>query len=65
MVVGLIIVGVIAVGVETEIDRSLIGPSGLTKASLLGWQLIYILPVALLTNAFFISVSDYPAATDD
>ncbi len=58
MVVSLIIFAVIAVGVETDIDRSLIDPSGLTKASLIGWQLVYILPVALLTNAFFLSVSN-------
>ncbi len=62
MVVGLIILGVIAVGVETEINRSLIGPSGLTKASRLGWQLIYILPVAILTNDFFLSVRNPPLA---
>ncbi len=55
MVVGLIILGVITVGVETKIDRSLIDSSGLLNASLLGWQLIYILPVAVLTNDFFIS----------
>lgn len=55
MVVGLIIVAVIAVGVETDIDRSLVQSSGLLDASLLGWQLIYILPVAVLTNDFFIS----------
>lgn len=55
MVVGLIILGVIAVGVETHIDRSIIGPSGLLESSLLGWQLIYILPVAILTNDFFLS----------
>jgi Na+/pantothenate symporter len=57
MVVGLIILGVITVGSKTHIDRSLIGPSHLLKPSLLGWQLIYILPVAILTNDFFISVS--------
>ncbi|KAI9860022.1 MAG: hypothetical protein M1813_006369 [Trichoglossum hirsutum] len=55
MVVGLIILGVITVGSKTHIDRSLIGPSHLLKPSLLGWQLIYILPVAILTNDFFIS----------
>ncbi|KAF2741363.1 hypothetical protein EJ04DRAFT_530418 [Polyplosphaeria fusca] len=57
MVIGLIILGVITVGVETNgrIDRSLVDQSGLTKASLLGWQLIYILPVAILTNDFFLS----------
>lgn len=55
MVVGLIIIGAIAVGAETHIDRSLVESSGLLKPSLLGWQLIYILPVAILTNDFFIS----------
>lgn len=55
MVVGLIILAVITVGVETKIDTSLIESSGFLDASLLGWQLIYILPVAVLTNDFFIS----------
>ena len=55
MVLGLVILSVIAVGASTHIDRSLIASSGLTKPSLLGWQLIYILPVAVLTNDFFIS----------
>ena len=40
---------------ETDIDRSLIGPSHLTDASLLGWQLLYIFPVAILTNDFLLS----------
>lgn len=55
MVVGLVIVGVITVGVETKVDRSLVDSSHLLDASLLGWQLIYILPVAILTNDFFVS----------
>ena len=55
MVLGLIILGVIAVGVETDIQRPLIEESGLLNASLLGWQLLYILPVAILTNDFFLS----------
>ena len=55
MVVGLIILAVITVGVETKIDRDLVYSSGLLDASLLGWQLIYILPVAVLTNDFFVS----------
>ncbi|KAI9715907.1 MAG: hypothetical protein M1812_005727 [Candelaria pacifica] len=55
MVVALILVGVITVGVETHVDRSLVESSGLLKPSLLGWQLIYILPVAILTNDFFLS----------
>ena len=52
---GLTILAVITVGVETKIDTSLIESSGFLNASLLGWQLIYILPVAVLTNDFFIS----------
>lgn len=55
MVVGLIILGVIAVGVETDIQRPLIDQSGYLNSSLLGWQLLYILPVAILTNDFFLS----------
>ncbi|KAB2580598.1 hypothetical protein DBV05_g1047 [Lasiodiplodia theobromae] len=55
MVLGLIIIGVITVGVETNVDRSLIDSSGYLNANLLGWQLIYILPVAILTNDLFLS----------
>ena len=55
MVVGLIIIGVITVATQVDIDRSLVQSSGYLDASLLGWQLIYILPVAILTNDFFIS----------
>lgn len=55
MVVLLIIIGVITVGVETRIDPARIDSSGYLNASLLGWQLLYILPVAVLTNDFFLS----------
>lgn len=55
MVLGLILLSVITIGVKTKIDKSLIEPSGFLKPSLLGWQLIYILPVAILTNDFFLS----------
>ncbi|KAB5547173.1 hypothetical protein GE09DRAFT_967196 [Coniochaeta sp. 2T2.1] len=55
MVLGLVLVATITIGVKTKIDTSLIEPSGLTHASLLGWQLLYILPVAVLTNDFFLS----------
>jgi hypothetical protein len=55
MVVGLIILATITIGVETRIDTSTISSSGLLDASLLGWQLLYILPVAILTNDFFLS----------
>lgn len=55
MVVGLIIIATITIGVKTEIKTELIDSSGLTKPNLLGWQLLYILPVAVLTNDFFLS----------
>lgn len=55
MVVGLIAIAAIAVGVETKIDTELIESSGLTRPSLLGWQLLYILPIAITTNDFFLS----------
>ncbi|KAM3525466.1 hypothetical protein NHJ13051_003983 [Beauveria bassiana] len=55
MVVGLIIIATITIGVKTEIQTELIDASGLTKPTLLGWQLLYILPVAVLTNDFFLS----------
>jgi Na+/proline symporter len=67
MVLGLIILAVISVGVETNVDRSLIDQSGYLKSSLLGWQLIYILPVAILTNDFFLSgfwMRTFAARTD-
>ncbi|POR32903.1 Urea transporter [Tolypocladium paradoxum] len=55
MVVGLIAIATITIGVKTEIKPELIDSSGLTKPSLLGWHLVYILPVAILTNDFFLS----------
>lgn len=67
MVIGLIIIGVITVGVESNVDRSLIDTSHYLDASLLGWQLIYILPVAILTNDFFLSgfwMRTFAAKTD-
>ncbi len=65
MVMGLIVIATIAIGVETKIDTSLIEPSCLTKASLLGWQLLYILPVAILTNDFFLVRRHPPAPSLD
>lgn len=67
MVVGLIIIGCITVGVKTEINHDLIERSHYLDASLLGWQLVYILPIAILTNDFFISgfwMRTFAAKTD-
>lgn len=50
-----VIIATITMGAGTKIDKSLIGPSHLLEANLLGWQLLYILPVAILTNDFFLS----------
>lgn len=55
MVIGLVVLAAITIGVETKIDVDLIGPSKLLDANLLGWQLLYIFPVAILTNDFFLS----------
>lgn len=55
MVIGLVVIATIAIGAETHVDRSTIAESGLLEANLLGWQLLYILPVAILTNDFFLS----------
>ncbi len=55
MVVGLVLIATVTVGVETRVDPALVASSGLTQPSLLGWQLLYILPVAILTNDFFLS----------
>ena len=67
MVVGLIVIACITVGVETNISHELIEKSHYLDASLLGWQLVYILPVAILTNDFFISgfwMRTFAAKTD-
>lgn len=55
MVMVLLVVCSIAMGTQVHIDTSLIESSGLLKPSLLGWKLIYILPVAIVTNDFFLS----------
>lgn len=55
MVVGLIIVATITVGAKTQVKSELIDASHLLEPTLLGWQLLYILPVAVLTNDFFLS----------
>ncbi|KAI1101649.1 hypothetical protein F4804DRAFT_315331 [Jackrogersella minutella] len=55
MICCLILIATITIGAKTEINRDLIGESGLLNANLVGWQLIYILPVAILTNDFFLA----------
>lgn len=51
----LLIIVSCAMGSYIHIDTSKIGPSGLLKESKLGWQLIYILTIAIFTNDFFMS----------
>ncbi|GIZ47626.1 hypothetical protein CKM354_001071300 [Cercospora kikuchii] len=55
MVLLFLIVGTITIGATVDIDRSLIPVSQYLEPNLLGWQLLYILPVAILTNDFFLS----------
>ncbi|KAJ2903719.1 putative urea transporter protein [Zalerion maritima] len=55
MVTLLIVIATITIGAKSDIQKDLIDSSGLLDASLLGWQLIYILPVAILTNNFFLA----------
>lgn len=55
MVCGLIIIATVTIGVKAEIDPELIRSSGYLEPSLLGWQLLYILPVAIITNDFFLA----------
>lgn len=63
----LVIIATITIGVETDIQTDLIDSSGLLGDSLLGWQLMYILPVAILTNDFFLAsfwLRTFAAKTD-
>lgn len=55
MVLALLIIGCITVGTQVNIQHDLVDRTGYLNANLLGWQLLYILPVAILTNDFFIS----------
>lgn len=55
MIVLLIIIATVTIGVKTEIKPELIESSGLLEPTLLGWQLMYIFPIAILTNDFFLS----------
>ncbi|AGO14012.1 AaceriAGR155Cp [[Ashbya] aceris (nom. inval.)] len=51
----LLIVCAAAVGTSVKVDPARIGPSGLLRPSRLGWQLVYILTIAIFTNDFFMS----------
>lgn len=55
VVLVLVIICAVAMGTRIDIHRELIGTSGLLDANLLGWQLMYILPVAIFTNDCFMS----------
>lgn len=55
LVLLLMIICAIAIGVQVDIDRDLIHSSGLLDDSKLGWQLLYILPVAIVFNNYFLS----------
>lgn len=51
----MVIISIIGMACYIDIDTSLIGPSALLKGNKLGWQLLYILPVAIFTNDCFMA----------
>ncbi|KAI5307319.1 hypothetical protein KEM56_007584 [Ascosphaera pollenicola] len=51
----ILLIGTITVGTHVHIDHGVVHDSPLLKSSLLGWQLLYILPIAVVTNDFFLS----------
>ncbi|KAL0959966.1 hypothetical protein HGRIS_011629 [Hohenbuehelia grisea] len=55
MIVLLMIICTIAIGANVHVDKETVARSGLTEASKLGWQLLYILPVAIVFNNYFLS----------
>lgn len=55
LVIVLIIICACGMGSNIQIDPALVGPSKLLKENKLGWQLIYILLVAIGTNDFFLN----------
>lgn len=54
LVLVLVIICAAGMGSYIEIDTLKVGPLGLLKANKLGWQLVYILFVAILTNDCFL-----------
>ncbi|QFZ28892.1 putative urea active transporter [Clavispora lusitaniae] len=55
LVVLLVVICAAGMGSYIDIDTSKIGPSHLLDANKLGWQLLYILPVAIITNDCFMA----------
>lgn len=55
LVLLLVIICAAGMGSYIDIDPAMVGPSDLLKANKLGWQLVYILPVAITTNDCFLS----------
>ncbi|KAK6457097.1 urea transport protein [Scheffersomyces xylosifermentans] len=55
LVLILIVICAAGMGTYIDIDTSKVGPSGLLKANKLGWQLVYILFVAIVTNDCFMA----------
>lgn len=55
LVIVLVIICAAGMGSYIEIDTSAVRPSGLLEANKLGWQLVWILPVAIFTNDCFMA----------
>ncbi|CAG8601817.1 9892_t:CDS:2, partial [Acaulospora colombiana] len=46
-IIVLLVISTIGFGIAVKIDRSLIGPSGLLDSNVLGWELAWIMPIAV------------------
>lgn len=55
LVIVLVVIAAAGMGSEIKIDKANVEPSQLLHANKLGWQLLYILPVAITTNDCFMA----------
>jgi hypothetical protein len=46
-----VIICTVAIGTQAHIEKAAVEASGLLNATKLGWQLLYILPVAIVFNS--------------
>lgn len=63
LIVALIVICACAIGTKIEIKPELVHGSGLLAPTRLGWQLLYILPVAIVFNDYFLAVWRWTGAS--
>jgi hypothetical protein len=54
-----VIICTVAIGTNVHFDKAVVAESGLLNASKLGWQLLYILPVAIVFNSATSALSPF------